>query len=143
MHVDCGIFTQFPVEISGKSIWYFRVNLATKLCCVINAARCRRNTITYSPRCAGCNHSSTHKSLPLLFFSYVCLCTQWLISPVGWDGMLYDCANDYTVYGPAGHYNKWLESESESVCPLPGKYTQHRQVTGWQRIKWNWIVSLA
>ena len=28
--------------------------------------------------------------------------------------MFYDCANDYTVYGPAGHYNKWLESESES-----------------------------
>ena len=20
--------------------------------------------------------------------------------------MFYDCANDYTVYGPAGHYNK-------------------------------------
>ena len=44
---------------------------------------------------------------------YLCLCTQWLISPVGWASMFYDCANDYTVYGPAGHYNKWLESESE------------------------------
>ena len=44
---------------------------------------------------------------------YLCLCTQWLISPVGWAGMFYDCANDYTVCGPAGHYNKWLESESE------------------------------
>ena len=40
LHVDCEIFIQYTVEIALKSIGYFRVNLATKLCCVINAARC-------------------------------------------------------------------------------------------------------
>ena len=32
-----------------------------------------------------------------------------------WAAMHYDCTNDYIVVcGPAGHYNKLVESQSES-----------------------------
>ena len=40
LYVDSGIFIKYTVEIAGKSISYFRANLAAKLWCVFNVARC-------------------------------------------------------------------------------------------------------
>ena len=46
------------------------------------------------------------------FFLHIILMSVYTVTdkPVGWAGMYYDCINDYTVCGPAGHYNKWFES---------------------------------
>ena len=39
----------------------------------------------------------------------------------GLGRMYYDCTNDYNVCGPAGHYNKWLESESTVTSVWRGR----------------------
>ena len=47
--------------------------------------------------------------------------------------MFYDSTNDYTVCGPAGHYNKWLESESLKFNMVHLKLNC-RKSSGWM---WN------
>ena len=52
--------------------------------------------------------------------------------------MFYDCANDYTVYGPAGHYNKWLESESWIwICYF--SRLEQRLFLWRQFCSWSWV----
>ena len=60
---------------------------------------------------------------------YVCLCTQWLISPVGWDGMFYDYTNDYTVRGrPAGYYNNDLNLNLNLFSAEVWKLAKYRHI---------------